>query len=81
MSNEPTEIMVAVHVNRPQDSSVRVSIDGDDRNGKWIGRKVISSLHETGQTTHGTDRNDRVVVLPVAHITIPEWLAKKEGFI
>jgi hypothetical protein len=81
MSNsEPTEIMVALHVNRI-DGPVLVSIDGDNAKAKWIGRKLIGSLHETGRTTRGTDRNGDKVTLPLANLTVPEWLAKKEGFI
>lgn len=80
-SREPTELLVAVHVNRPQDKSILMSIDGDNKNAKWIARSLISSFHETGQSTRGTDRNDNVLRLPLANVTIPEWLAIKEGFV
>lgn len=79
-SREPTEIMVALHVDRGT-GPVLVSIDGDNRNGKWISRKLIGSLHKTGKTTRGTDRDGRPVMLPIANLTVPEWLATKEGFI
>lgn len=81
MSREPTEILVAVHVDRPQDKSIRVSIDGDDKNGVWIARAILESYHLTGQHTAGKDRYGNAASLPMANITIPEWLAKKEGFI
>jgi hypothetical protein len=42
---------------------------------------LIGSLHETGKTTVGKDRDGQRVILPVAHLTIPEWLAKREGLI
>lgn len=79
-SREPTEIMVALHVDR-DNGPVLVSLDGDSRNAKWIGRKLISSLHTTGKTTRGTDRDGRSVILPIANLTVPEWLATKEGLI
>lgn len=81
MSREPVEILVAVHVDRPQDRSVRVSIDGDDCRGVWIARSQFGSFHLTGKSTAGTDRHGNNVRLPMANVTLPEWLAKKEGFI
>lgn len=81
MSNrEPIEILVALHFNRA-DRPLLVSIDGVNANAKWIGRKLIGSLHETGQKTSGTDRFGNKVMLPLANLTVPEWLAKNEGFI
>lgn len=81
MSREPAEVFVAVHVDRPQDKSVRVSLDGDDANGVWIARSQISSFHLNGKTTQGKDRHGNTVRLPLAHMTLAEWLAKKEGLI
>ncbi len=80
-SNSPVELLVALHVDRGGAGPVLVSNDGENRHAKWIGRKLIGSLHTTGQTTKGTDRNGQSVNLPLANITIPEWLALKEGFI
>lgn len=79
-SREPTEIMVALHVDRGT-GPVLVSTDGDTKNGKWIARKLIASLHKTGKTTRGTDRDGQRVILPIANLTVPEWLAIKEGLI
>ncbi len=81
MSREPAEVLVAVHVDRPQDKSVCVSIDGDGRKGVWIARSQLGSFHLTGKSTAGTNRYGEPVRLPMANITLPEWLAKKEGFI
>lgn len=80
-SREPTEILVAVHVDRGGATPVLVSIDGENRHAKWIGRSLVLSLHLTGQTTRGTDRAGNPDTLPLANITVPEWLALKEGFI
>lgn len=79
MSSEPTEIVVALHANGK--TGVLVSLDGDAINAKWIGRKLISSLHATGRTTRGHDRDGNAVTLPMAHLTVPEWLATKEGLV
>lgn len=80
-SREPTEIMVALHVDRSGASPVLVSIDGDSKKARWIGRRLIESLHQTGQTTKGTDRDGHPVMLPIANLTVPEWLAINEGFV
>lgn len=80
-ARDPVEIMVALHVDRGGAGPVLVSLDGENKNAKWIGRKLIGSLHKTGQTTRGTDRDGQIVTLPIANITVPEWLALKEGFI
>lgn len=80
-SKELVEVFVALHVNPPKAQAVLVSDDGENAHAKWIPRKFIGSLHETGKTTVGTDRNGARVILPMAHLTIPEWLAKREGLI
>lgn len=79
--NDPTELMVAVHVNIPSRQAMRVSIDGDDARGKWIARTLVSSLHETGKTTQGIDRFGQRVTLPLANLVVPEWLAIREGLV
>lgn len=81
MSGEPAEVFVAVHVDRPQARAIRVSLDGDDANGVWIARSQIRSFHHNGKTTLGRDRDGNTVRLPVAHMALAEWLAKKEGLI
>lgn len=80
-SREPVELLVALHADQDGLRAVLVSIDGENKNAKWVGRKLIGSLHKTGQTTRGTDRNGQIVNLPLANLTVPEWLALKEGFI
>jgi hypothetical protein len=79
--SQTIEVLVAVHVNNPAHRSVRVSIDGVDATAVWIGRNLISSIGETGQHTRGKDRFGDDAYLPLANLVIPEWLAKKEGFI
>jgi hypothetical protein len=73
--NGPTELLVAVHFDPPKGAAVLVSIDGTNARGTWIPKKLIESFHLTGKTTQGTDRSGNNVTLPLAHITIPEWLA------
>jgi len=70
-SRDPVQLLVALHVDR----------GGENIHGVWIARKLVSSLHLTGKTTKGTDRNGQMVNLPMANITIPEWLAIKSGLI
>ena len=77
--NTPTEILVALHVEGAR--SIRVSNDGDDSKGKWIPRSLIGSMHETGQTTQGTDRNGQKARIPLANLVIPEWLAVREELV
>lgn len=79
--SDPTEIMVALHLDRGGTHPVLVSLDGENAHAKWIGRRLIASLHKTGQTTRGTNRDGQIVTLPIANLTIPEWLALKEGLI
>lgn len=81
MSVEMVEIVVALHVNTPKAQALLVSDDGDHAHGKWIPRSLIESLHDTGKTTVGTDRDGQRANLPVAELTIPEWLAKREGLV
>lgn len=79
MSRDPTEILVALHAETER--GVLVSNDGINDHAKWIGKTLVASLHRTGKTTRGTDRGGQEAVLPLAHLTIPEWLAIKEGFV
>jgi len=79
--NDPTELLVALHFNRPEKGAVLVSIDGENSRAKWIPKQWIGSIHETGKTTQATDRNGQKVILPLANLVIPEWLALREGLI
>lgn len=78
-SRDPTEILVALH--RRTAGAYLVSNDGVNEHAKWISRTLVTSMHETGQTTRGTDRDGQQAVLPLANMTVPEWLAIKEGFV
>jgi hypothetical protein len=77
--NDPTELLVALHFTTSQ--AIRVSIDGNETRSKWIPKRLISSMHETGKTTQGTDRQGHKVMLPMADLVIPEWLAIREELI
>lgn len=79
--NEPTELLVAVHFNPPRGKAVLVSIDGTNGRAVWIGKNQLGSFHLTGGTTLGTNQDGNRVTLPLANITIPEWLAIKEGLV
>ncbi len=79
--NDPTEILVAVHLDHPGKNAILVSIDGQGSRVEWIARKLISSYHLIGSSTEGTDQNGKRVRLPLANMSVPEWLAKDQGFI
>ncbi len=79
--NDPTEILVAVHLDLPSKNAVLVSINGEGRRAVWIARSLISSCHLIGTSTEGTDDKGQRVRLPLANMTVPEWLAKDRGFI
>jgi hypothetical protein len=79
--NDPTELLVALHVDTPKAAAVLVSIDGEHARGAWIPRRLIESMHQTGKTTRGTDRDGQRVNLPLLNLVIPEWLAIREGLV
>ena len=79
--NDSTELMVALHHHSERTGAVLVSIDGENSRAKWIPKQWIESIHETGKTTKGTDRNGQKVILALANLVIPEWLALREGLI
>jgi hypothetical protein len=81
MIREPVELVVAVHFDPPQGKAVLISDDGKAAHGKWLPKRLLESYHLTGKTTQGEDRSGARVTLPMAHLTIPEWLAKREGLI
>lgn len=79
--SEPVEILIAVHFDPPQGKAVLVSDTGDASRAKWLPKRLLASFHFTGKMTQGTDRAGKRITLPMAHIQIPEWLAKREGLI
>jgi hypothetical protein len=81
MAREPVELLVAVHFDPPQGKAVLVSDTGDASRAKWLPRRLLNSFHLTGKSTNGKDRAGGRITLPTAHVTIPEWLAKREGLI
>lgn len=79
--NDPTEILVAVHRDTANKNAILVSINGESKRATWIARKLISSYHLIGTSTEGTDDKGKRVRLPLANMSVPEWLAKDRGFI
>lgn len=79
--NDPTEILVAMHRD-PENANARfVSINGEYKRAVWIPKKLTGSFHLIGTTTEGTDKDGQRVRIPLANMTIPEWLAKDRGFV
>ena len=79
--NDPTEILVAVHRDQPDTNAVLVSINGEGKRAHWVARSQIFSYHLIGTSTEGTDEKGNRMRLPLANMTVPEWLAKDRGFI
>ena len=79
--NDPTEVLVAVHRDQADTKAVLVSINGDGKRALWIARSQIKSYHLIGTSTEGTYQNGVRKRLPLANMTVPEWLAKDRGFI
>ena len=67
-SKTPTEVLVVVHHDGTDRNARRVSIDGDASKACWIAKSLTESFHQT-------------VVLPMANMVIPEWLAADREFI
>ncbi len=80
-SKTPTEVLVVVHHDGTDRNARRVSIDGDASKACWIAKSLTESFHLTGKTTRATGRNGQTVVLPMANMVIPEWLAADREFI
>lgn len=81
MIERVAELNMAVHVDREGHAARKLSLDGDDRNAKWIPRSLTRSFHLIGKKTSGTDAFGARVILPIAHITLPEWKARQDGLI
>lgn len=79
--NDPTEILVAVHLDAEDRNAILVSINGESRRAVWIPRTLISDYRLTGKSTSGTDSRGAKTTLALANMTVPEWLAKDRGFI
>lgn len=79
--NDPTEILVAVHLDPPHKNAILVSINGEAKRATWVARSLISSYHLIGSSTEGTDDRGKRVRLPLANMSVPEWLAIDRGFI
>lgn len=77
----PTEVLVAVHHDGEGRKAIRVSIDGDAAKACWIAKSLMSSFHLTGKTTRGKDLQGKTIVIPMANMVIPEWLAAEREFI
>lgn len=79
--SDPTEIMVALHL----DSRRRPSRAGLARwreRPRQVDRPQADRLTAQDRADHpGTNRDGQIVTLPIANLTIPEWLALKEGLI
>lgn len=80
--NDPTKILVAVHLDQPhRRNAILVSINGEASRAEWVPRALIETYQLTGKSTSGTDKDGSKITLPLANMTVPEWLAQDRGFI
>jgi len=60
--------------------AVQVSDTGEEKRAVWLAHKHIL-INRNGREVPAVKRDGQHTILPVVTITIPEWLAKKEGLI
>lgn len=81
MAERIVELHMVVHVDKDWHEARKLSLDGDDKRAKWIPRSLTKSFHLIGKKTSATDAFGARVILPIAHITLPEWKARQDGLI
>jgi len=57
-----------------------LSENGEESAAKWIALSHIE-IEQTGGIAHGHTRTGKRGKWPVVTVAMPEWLAKKEGFL
>lgn len=66
-SKEPVEIEMYLH--HKTDKAYLLSDDGEEDNAKWFGMSLVKIEHR-----HKLNKQ-------IVHVTMPEWLAIKEGLV
>jgi hypothetical protein len=64
---------------RETDDAIHVSADGNETRAKWLPKSLISIV-PVGSNERGIKKDGQTVILPVVTITMPQWLAEREGF-
>ncbi len=72
------DLTMALHYDTGK--AVLVSDTGDESKAVWLPHSQIQ-IERHARFTKGINKNGLQVSLPVLTITIPEWLAKKQGLI
>jgi hypothetical protein len=74
------DFTLCVHRDDPKDKAILLSLTGDENASHWFPRRLIEYV-DTGNQTKGKRKNGQSVMLAVAEVTMPEWLAKQNGLV
>lgn len=77
-SSDIVDITVALH--HQTERAILISDDGIETRAKWIA-KAHAEVEMTDKFTKGVRRNGQGANFPMAVVTLPVWLAKREGFV
>ncbi len=72
------DLTMALHYDTGQ--AVLVSETGEESKAVWLPHSQIE-IARHARFTKGTNKAGQTVSLPVLTVTVPEWLAKKQGLI
>lgn len=60
--------------------AVLVSDTGEESKAVWLPKSQVE-IHNEGKTGDAVKKDGQVVVLPIVVVTVPDWLAMKQGLI
>ena len=60
--------------------AILVSDTGEESRAVWLPKSKVE-INRDGKSVNAVKKDGQRVVLPVATITVPEWLAKQKGLI
>lgn len=72
------DLTLAIHYDTGK--AILVSETGEEAKAVWLPKSQVE-IHDTGKQTTGVKKNGETIMLPLAEVTLPEWLAKKNGLI
>jgi hypothetical protein len=64
----------------PDRGALFCSVDGDEARAVWLPKSLIE-FRATGDTVTGHRKSGQAVRLVVVNVTLPEWLAVKNGLL
>ncbi len=72
------DLTMALHYDTGK--AVYVSETGEEKKAVWLPHSLIE-IERHARFVQGTNKSGKPVSLPVLTVTLPEWLAKKQGLI